>query len=425
MHYKMIFALMVLTLFFISLNVDAVSNNSKYNLNDNETSLAKRVELSLDTCKTILSSLTDIIFSLIKIIIIIFLFYSAIMFIYCAKNDNNKNNNDENLNITIFPFEIAKSDDKYNGKAIADLLFAELQRIKQINDDFFDVSFQLLNEQGGELGRYIRKSERNPNPERDLIIPLFTKDISEQSRTDTLISLKVGSINLGPASISISEAVKAIKLLFLDSNETITGSLQNYGPNPKIVASLTGARRYTWEVSSDNGESSIPNLVRDLSFKIVSHLSKYASEGYNIKSWEAAKYYTESLDNYSQYRTTLKTKFLEKSRISCIRAINSEKEYNKAVGLLNNLGVEYFIIKDFDKAAELFRKATEISPYDENPNINLVKTFNAWGKKEEAEKAKHKYEVAKEAISLPLRAKAMQRDQTFITWASWGLEFNK
>jgi hypothetical protein len=267
MHYKMtIFALMVLALFFISLNVDAVSIDSKNNLNDNNTSLARIVESSLDTCKTILFLLTDIIFSLMKIIIVIFSAYLVKMFIYRIKHDKNKNNNDENINITILPFEIAKSDEKYNGNAIADLLFAELQRIKQIHDDFFDVSSELLAEQRGKLDSDKRELAENPNPERDLVIPLFTKNISQESRTDTLLSLKVGSIDLGPASISICEAIKAIKLLFLDSNETITGSLQNYGPNPKIVANLTGARRYTWEVSSNNGEDSIPNLVRDLFF---------------------------------------------------------------------------------------------------------------------------------------------------------------
>jgi tetratricopeptide (TPR) repeat protein len=395
-----IFSLMVLALLFVSLNVDAASINSKNDSNDNNTNLAKIVESSLDTYKKILFSLTDILFSLIKIIIVLFVIYSVKMLIDREKRDNNKKD-DEDINITILPFEVAKSDEKYNGKAISNLLFTELQRIKQINDDFFDVSSKLLTEQGDKSDKDIRELAENPNPERELVLPLFTKKFSE--KTDTFRSLQLGSIDIGPASISICEAIRAAKLLFLGSNETITGSLQNYGPNPKIVASLTGSRRHTWEACNDNEEDSIPNLVRDLSFKIVAHLSKNTSDEdiYLIKTWEAAKYYTEALDNYSQYITTLKTEYLEKARINCIRAANSEKDYITALGLLQNLGVEYFGIKNFDKAEELFCKATEIMPSNKDAASNLVKTLNAQGKNVEAEKAWHKYEEAMRLISVP------------------------
>ncbi len=397
MHYKIgVTILMLLALFFVSMNVDSASINNKNDSNANNTSLTKIVESSLGTYKNILFSFTEVLFSLFEIIIVLFVLYSLIMLRHKMKRDNKRKQDEDNINITILPFEVARNDEKYNGKAIADLLSIELQRIKQVHNDFLEFSVMHPEEQDDEVNKKIREFTNDPNPERDLVVVLFTKNISKKDDKDMLRSLQLGSIEIGPASIPVNEAIRAIKLLFLGSNdnEIITGTLLNYGPKPTIVASITGAQPYTWEVCSENEEATIPNLVRDLSFKIVAHLST------DIKTWEAAKYYTEALDNYRQYITTLKTEYLEKARIYCIRAANSEKDYITALGLLQNLGVEYFNINNFEKAEELFLKATEILPSNKDAASNLVKTLKAQGKNEEAKKAWHKYEVDNSTINM-------------------------
>jgi hypothetical protein len=110
-HYitKSVLAFLV---FLVAMSAAASENHTITNANN--TSLVTAIKTDLDT-------FGDILFSFIRILFggIIFLLLLGVA-LWIKRDDH------ETL---ILPFEVVKSEDKYNGNAIADLLIAELQRI--------------------------------------------------------------------------------------------------------------------------------------------------------------------------------------------------------------------------------------------------------------------------------------------------------
>ena len=230
----------------------------------------------------------------------------------------------------ILPFEVVNSESKYNGKAISDLLFAELQRIKHINSTKYE-------------------GIENESLER---FPEFTGE-------NTSIP-QLGTVGIGSASVSIGELMVTIKRLFRGNNyqSVISGNLDNYGSKIKLVACIKGNQSCTWEVQvqsdkvtqrtslddfdrvSQDGEESgfISDLIRDLSFRIAYTLSQ---ESISAKTLLGFKYYTEALDSYQQYTITKRINYLVSARENCSKAVDIENNYKKMFGLFFNLGMAY------------------------------------------------------------------------------------
>jgi hypothetical protein len=263
---------------------------------------------TVDTYKGIYFSAIEIIASLLLIVLLIKLYFWAI--------------SDEDL--LILPFEVAKYEDKsdFCGKALSDLLIAELQRIKRINSTLYE---------GIET--------------ENVIIP------SAAPTGETATIPQLGTIGAGSTSISIGDLLTTIQRL-ASSNPEITCSLQEYGSVISLTACLARpprrpqsnglsnksapeielARGHVWKVQKQITHEHIPELVKDLSFKIAYCLSNYLSEGsISAKTWLAFKHYTEALNSYGQYKRTgeIDTKYLDSAKNDCIQAINAEPNYKK------------------------------------------------------------------------------------------------
>jgi tetratricopeptide (TPR) repeat protein len=257
--------------------------------------------------------------------------------------------------LLILPFEIVNSESKYNGKAISDLIIAELQRIKHINNkEYKVVEFEKIEFEN------LEKIPKNFAGENTSVPQL-------------------GTVDIGSASFSIGELMSTIKRLYLGDNyrQILKGSIDNDGSKIKLVAFLMGNQSYTWEVQEDlkiesqgdNQYSNISDLVRDLSFRIAYDLSH---ESISAKTLLGFRYYTEALDNYQQYILTLQNKYLECARLNCINAIKVEPDYGITLGLFFNLGSAYLAKKklptglwlegNYDRAIEMFNIAIEVDP---------------------------------------------------------------
>ena len=203
------------------------SDSSVLILIDKNTEIINNASISAGThdAVTILGAVFSLIKNLLNYIVqnSLSLFFIVFVIILAAMFRRYWKTPDED--IVIMPFEIVNNNNKYNGKALSDLLFAELQRIKHISSNKYE---GIENE---ELG----KSE-------------------VAGKEKTIISgeelSKLGNFGIGSASVSIGEFMIIIKKLFRDNNcqSIINGSLDNCGQNFKLIACIKGNQSCTWEV---------------------------------------------------------------------------------------------------------------------------------------------------------------------------------
>jgi tetratricopeptide (TPR) repeat protein len=351
-----------LAFLFFKVVVSAASPGNNTIANANNTSIGT-------TINTFLNISGDIVFSFIRIVLGVLILVLLLMLIRWIKRDD--------YEILIMPFEIVKSQDKYNGIAISELLIAELQRIKQINNTKYvgieneklDVPPQILN---GEKAS----------------IP------------------QLGTVGTGSASISLGEMMITIKQLIRGGNrgQIITGSLEDCGSKIKLVACLRGDKSCTWEVETQIGkkvqsnsidefdistnENEVDNFIsdpiRDLSFKIAYNLSQ---DRISAKTLLGFKYYTEALASYQQYMITHETNYLNLASESGVKAIDIEQDYAKTFGLFFNLGVAYYNEKMYDKTDNMFSKALKQNPESADAWNNKGVALYEQGKFYEAVKA--------------------------------------
>lgn len=170
-----------------NINSDLVINNSNATLNNQSPGIENILKTFLSDSSNLLNYIIQNILSIFFIVLIVLLFFWL--------------RRDEDM--LIMPFEVSESEKKISGKAISDLLLSELQRISQISN----------------------KEYEGIKPEK-LILPTMIQVTSENTSIPQL-----GTISMGPASVSIGEMMVTLKNLCRGSNHgpLISGSLQRYG----------------------------------------------------------------------------------------------------------------------------------------------------------------------------------------------------
>ncbi|MCX6677939.1 MAG: hypothetical protein NTU95_08360 [Methanothrix sp.] len=200
---------------FFSLQFSAISADNLTSANDNGISLATAmaaIKAIFDTSNDILGKIIQFVFA----ILIVFLLYKFGIWI---KKDEA---------MLVFPFEVANSDDKYNGKSISIMLISELNNREQ--------AINIQSSTIGSKGSAIDK----------VIIP----EISISDEKTTIPQL--GTVGIGNASVSIGKLMSTVKYLFRGSGKKITGSLEKNGSNIKLIACLSGNTAGSWEVQIKN-----------------------------------------------------------------------------------------------------------------------------------------------------------------------------
>lgn len=260
--------------------------------------------------------------------------------------------------IVILPFETsAAGDNKYNGKAISDLLTAELHRIKQIREYKYERlhPYGLEEVSHAELAPQTKILYNNMSltffklvPQTEALyynIPLVFPKLIPQTKTLCYGLDKIGSIGAGSNTISIGHLLIVLKGICpgCSPGRVITGTMQTYGSVIRLVACLEHQEVCTWEINRRiEEEEQVSDLIRDLAFKIAYDLLKEEDPQNTLaNTWLGFKYFTEALYSYYQYTLTHKRKLLERARKNCINAENFELGYKEPFELLGILGFAY------------------------------------------------------------------------------------
>jgi len=238
----------------------------------------------------------------------------------------------------VYPFEIINSDCKYNGKAISNLLVAELNGV-----------IYLLKGATTSVG-----SKKN------------IMDFGILPSEDTNLISKLGTLEAGLASISIGEWMVFIKQMMKPDKcgQRIKGILQKCEPGNsgiKLVAFIAG--KEVWEVQDDgknvNGKKpmGIEDLVRVLSHEIAySLLNEYMPASMTISEF---KLYIEALYGIQNYDRTGEKSYLHSSRGN-LDYICMLMDCKSIASLFYNLGTRYYFIKDYDSANKMIQKAISL-----------------------------------------------------------------
>jgi len=283
---------------------------------------------------------SDIMISLLIIVGGVLILAFLVMFIGWLSKDEG--------GIMILPFEVAAGEEKYSGKAVSHLLTAELLRIRRIHK----VKYKGISQ----------------------ISESFTFPLLAPTSEDLTYSIsQMGPVGFGTTSIHLGPLMAILKRLWPwgDHGQVISGSLQRYGSATCLVACLEHQNIRSWEASNikdsdQTGDEIIPALVSDLAFKMVHDLSLEGKAAKKItsKTWQGFKHFTEALEAYHQYNLTDDSDYLERARMNCLKAANSETGYEKLLKLLYNLGIAYQNQRDYFMAEELFLQTLRIKPED-------------------------------------------------------------
>ena len=196
-----------------------------------------KIFFSIQWLSASLETISNTIFSLLKIIA----FLMAFVFLTLLARRIFKNEG-----MVILPFETVADEKgvKSNGKAVSDLLKAELQRILRVHSLKFE-NITVVTE--------------------ELIIPRL---IPTSETLEFSIS-EVGNLGTGPTALSLGSLIIVFKRLCpgTDPVPIITGSIEMYGSVMKLIACLEGRETHVWEATwKNNGDKSkqeehIPSLI--------------------------------------------------------------------------------------------------------------------------------------------------------------------
>jgi tetratricopeptide (TPR) repeat protein len=250
------------------------------------------------------------------------------------------------------PFDVGKKEDP-TGVAIADQLTAEMLRVQQIHNNKYE-EIKLSNNLSYVTTKLSTEQSLSGSK---MIVP--KAEIIDFSMAD------IGTIDIGPSSLSIGKLIIAFKNIFPFSKPVnmIRGSLQGYGSAIVLVAVLEGDNVQSWilrqPIDINEDEEQIHEIINNMAFIIVHDLPH---SNISAKTWQGFKYYTEALDAYQQYRLSGNTEALSLAGNYSLEAISSEKGYKNPYDLLYLLEYTYAMIGRSDDAEELCNKTLELDP---------------------------------------------------------------
>ena len=259
----------------------------------------------------------------------------------------------------IMPFETCIRTEKCSGKAISDLLIANLVRISRIQGAKYE---EMTIKRNAEIVYKIGKEN------------LTSLSLSTKNNTGTFDQ---GFVVLGPTSFSLGQLLRILKQICHgnDPGMVITGSLQKYRYVISLVAIMEQKGTKAWEVrrsikaNNDIEYEDISSMISELAYKIFFDQSE---KDISAKSWSGLKYFTQALDSYQQYKLTGDIKILEKAHNECIEAVNVNPGYEKPITLLHNIAIAYWKKNKNYEAEKLFRQIVILEP-------DNIDTWEWWG----------------------------------------------
>jgi tetratricopeptide (TPR) repeat protein len=292
--------------------------------------------------------------------------------------------------IMILPFDDSslesnqQGSDLHNGKAIADLLAAELHRIHHIHNLIEDRSLTVLETNSSLLGVCRENIDlcliKGENLEKNLT-QAVTISIPNQA------TLQIGSILL------------TLRQLWpWGSVQVISGSIQKYISNGELKLKLAARYEQTnhrsdihaYELDQEIESPRIPDMVRNLAYRIA---LDSAPTALSTNCWEAFKFLTEALSDFYDHIRTKSLDDLDQAYAACKKANNKDKNYKRVGDLLSVIGFSYLNRDQYDKAKQALTKAMEINPNSPYVHASYGTMYYFLGQSESA--FKH-YNYAKE-----------------------------
>lgn len=314
--------------------------------------------------------------SLLTITFVAIFFLLLFLLIYwLVKNFNNKGT-------LVLPFESGTIQEANYSNAVAQLLVTELQRIPEIHRKFEEIlrhHNELWDREISCSSVYIFTKQENFN--KEILIPLENIK-AENANINTVLDTKM-EVELAGITLPIVELLVLFKRLCPWRNtqqSIITGSLQKYGSKLIILAQMEFYENYdlpvkifNWhlEGSNDKDCNQLPQLVRDLAFKITYDLSRRINkiakhtentETKEAKNWKSFQYFTEAIDSYCQYQKHQQKEYLQATRDHCSKASKFEPGYENILALFCTLGIDLLQKTDYREAEEMFKCVLELNP---------------------------------------------------------------
>lgn len=290
------------------------------------------------------------IFSIFQISIIIFIgLYIALIANFILS---------EQEGIMIIPFDTSGMGKDCSGKAVADRLGMEIQKIRATHE-YKQMQINLReNKSSVDISGTPLKS------------PQFIPPIVSTERSMDKSLSEIGNIDVGPASVSIGQLLLTLRSIAGRSDKSITGSLETYGSNITIVALLEdkGSNKglMTWEstvpIESRNlsEEEMVPYLINDLAYNIFYDI-KYDLQATGIsKSWISFKHSTEGWNAYRNYNITNDPGYLNRAEEMMRKSLREDPYNLEAAQLLVILQSRYQEIGNRGKLGDLTDIAIQI-----------------------------------------------------------------
>jgi tetratricopeptide (TPR) repeat protein len=207
----------------------------------------------------------------------------------------------------------------------------------------------------------------------------------------------VGSVNLGPASISIGQLLIALKRLMPIRNRgtTISGSVQQYGKTFQLVATVQRGRLMdTVMATSDQGDDSSPvtGAVPELAYRIHFALAGRRMEA---GSWELLREFTEGRAAFQRYLDGGVVEDREEAVRHTWDAYGMDPTYRRVFGLLYGLGTSFFAVGEYPTALHLLHTALEVSPRTPQALVQIARCHYALHEDDQAR------QVVQQALARP------------------------
>ena len=258
---------------------------------------------TLAELNTSMGNLSGLMISLLIIIVVTIIIILVGYFIYWLKFKKE--------GTYVQPFGIGICNEKYDGRAISDLLVSELYRIRQIHE----LNLPGIELQTKENLAFLTVAPSSENPKYEI----------------TNVNITGGSF-----ALTLGLILLVLKRLIGHPGNTIAGSVQRYGSEIKLVAWMGPERTGAWQAGRD--DENLPYLIKDVAFMIAKDISE---EKIQAKTWQAFKFFTEARYCYHQYILTEDKEQLKCSKENCLMGLDYEKDYEDIHILLLNLAMAY------------------------------------------------------------------------------------
>jgi tetratricopeptide (TPR) repeat protein len=243
--------------------------------------------------------------------------------------------------------------------AVSDLLVGHLDRISRIQrTTIADIP-----------GERLRSDPVTPRPEN----------------VDSSLA-NVGSVNFGPASVSVGQLLIALKRLMPLRNRgtAISGSVQQYGRTFQLVATLQRGRLMDTVMATGEGADDptpIPTAVPELAYRIHFALAGARMEA---GSWQLLRSFTEGRAAFQRYLEGGRIEDRDAAVQHTYDAYAMDRTYPRLFGLMYGLGTSFFAAAEYTNALDMLHTALEITPRVPQALVQIARCHYALNQDAEA-----------------------------------------